>query len=518
MDIATEECVIRMSMTTLSIFRLIWKRRLVATLVVSLGPFSSGIGKGYSSPALASLQDSEDTVQINSQQASWIAGLSLLGALFGDIVGGLALSLGRQRVLSATALPFSAAWLLTIFADHVAMIYTTSFVGGFCSAIITLASQIYISEIASPSIRGALCSLIRIFSNVGLLFSFVLGAYLSWRYLAVVAACVPVLLFVFSLFIPESPAFLKFQGKDKEAEAASRILNGGASSEEDWKLISICEPPLKFLPSSKPCAAPQPAWKAPGRLRCSSFFQYRLLRPLAITCGLMFFQRFSGAFVLNYYAVTIFKNTFFKLNPHHVAIIQASVHLVASCLFGLLVDRVGRVPLLIVGHTLISIALSALGAYIYVEHHPLKEGSPTGTLDWIPLVCVLLFTLAYSLGIGPIALLLVGELYPVECRGIGGAIATAFGHACGFIVVKTFVDFENVFQLSGTFWMYAVVSLSGAFFVFFLVPETVGKSLEAIQEVIVPEDTLPKNMTSSTILTDEVTEETEVLAKEDETA
>ncbi|GLH00779.1 Facilitated trehalose transporter Tret1-1 [Gryllus bimaculatus] len=100
--------------------------------------------------------------------------------------------------------------------------------------------------------------------------------------------------------------------------------------------------------------------------------------------------------------------------------------------------------------------------------------------DWVPLLCVLVFTVAFSLGISPISWLLIGELFPLECRELGGALATCFSYVCAFVGVKTFVDFRQALGLHGAFWLYAAVSLAGLGFVVVCVPETKGRDLDEL--------------------------------------
>ena len=107
-------------------------------LAVAFGPFSVGLSKGYTSPALASLQaitantttNSTADFHITAQEGSWIASLSLLGALFGGLLSSQILKFGRRTCLLLTALPFSASWCLTVFATSVQMIYATAFLAG----------------------------------------------------------------------------------------------------------------------------------------------------------------------------------------------------------------------------------------------------------------------------------------------------------------------------------------------------------------------------------------------------
>lgn len=115
---------------------------------MSLGPFAAGLGKGYSSPAIASLQDHQGAWRnstvftVTAQQASWVASLSLLGALFGALLGGFAMKFGRRRILLVTSVPFSMSWIATVFANCVEMLFITSFFGGFCCSIILIVTQV----------------------------------------------------------------------------------------------------------------------------------------------------------------------------------------------------------------------------------------------------------------------------------------------------------------------------------------------------------------------------------------
>ncbi|EAA15072.4 AGAP009274-PA [Anopheles gambiae str. PEST] len=439
--------------------------QIIAALAVSLGPLAAGLGKGYSSPAIDNLQELQNVKRgnythfsVNDQQVSWIASLSLLGALFGGMFGGLAMQYGRKRVLTLMSLPFSISWLLTMFAKSVETMFFTAFVGGFCCAIVSTVAQVYVSEIASPDIRGFLSAIQKIAGHFGMLISYLLGAYLDWRQLAMLIAMAPIMLFISVIYIPETPSFLVLRGCDEEAHCSLQWLRGPHKNVE-LELDTIRSNVrttrmnlLNRLSSSAPATAN--------------------VKPILITCGLMIFQRFTGASSFNFYAVTIFRKTFAGMNPHGAAIAVGFVQLLASMLSGLLIDTVGRIPLLIVSSIFMSLALAGFGSCVYY-------GETSKMLnDWIPLLCVLVFTVAFALGISPISWLLVGELFPLEYRAVGSSIATSFSYFCAFLSVKTFVDFQSFLGLHGTFWLYACISCVGLFFVIMVVPETKGRDLE----------------------------------------
>ncbi|KAJ2945012.1 hypothetical protein O0L34_g1908 [Tuta absoluta] len=449
-----------------------YRRQILAALAVSLGPFAAGLSKGYMSPAIASMQDSRSngSFTVDDQQASWIASLSFLGALIGGIMGGMAMQFGRRTILLAAALPYTLAWLATSLSTSVDMIAAISFCGGMLVCCITMITQVYVTEIALPEIRGCLSSVLKILNQIGILISFSVGAYLNWYHLALVVATAPILLFIALLFIPETPSSLLLRGKEEKAAEALQWLRG---PEADIRQ-ELCTIRTNILASKQ--------YHDSKTSKLKVLFSKRLTRPVLITCGLMFFQKFTGAHVFNFYAVPLFKKTFKMMNPHGGAIAVSVVQLLASCLSGMLIDHVGRLPLLLVSGVMMSIALAGFGSYLYYDdvfrNASDVANSDVGAYDWIPLICVLTFTIAFSLGISPISALLIGELFPLEYRSTGSALATSFSHLCGFLNVKTKADFQGLIGLYGLFWLYAGISVFGLLFIILFVPETKGREID----------------------------------------
>ncbi|XP_018322777.1 facilitated trehalose transporter Tret1-like [Agrilus planipennis] len=434
--------------------------QILAALAVSLGPFSAGLGKGYSSPAIASLQQRDaNSFPVSGQEASWLASLSLLGALFGAPLGGAAMRWGRKRTLLLAGAPLSGCWIMISLASNVELICFAAFLSGFLVAIVQLAAQVYVSEIATPSIRGGLSALLKVAGLIGVLIAFACGAALNWRHLAGIISLAPAAMCVAVWKAPESPGWLVLRGRDAEAEESLKVLRG---NNVDLRMeLGI----LKSYVVSK-------------RVRRNPVVLLSTLRSSTlISCGLMFFQRFSGANAFNFYVVSVFRQTFGGTNPHSAAIAVAMVQFLSALLSGLLVDKAGRLPLLVASSVLMSLALASFGSFAYYED---AHRSTLPQLDWIPLLCVLVFTIAFSLGISPISWLLVSELFPLEYREIGTSFASTFSYLCAFAGVKTFIDFQELFGLHGAFWFYSAVSVSGLCFIVCCVPETKGRDLNEI--------------------------------------
>ena len=433
--------------------------QILTVLGVAFGPFSVGLCKGYTSPALASLQtpplatnnSSSIHFTITEQEGSWIASLSLLGALFGGLLSSQVLKGGRKTSLMLAALPFSASWCLTVFATSVQMIYCTAFLAGICSALVNIVAQVYISEIARPELRGRLSACLKIFSHLGLLASFLMGAWFDWRQLALVCATAPLMLILTMQYTPETPSYLVYSGQIDRAEKALEWLKG--SSKDISSDLSTLQTNINRL-------------KEQGN-GCKSVLVPQLVKPVLLTSILMFFNRFSGAMAFNFYAVNIFSQVFGSLNPHLVAVVTATVQLLASMLSGVLADKVGRKPLLIVSGFIMALTLTGFGLYTYICQH-----QPSGRLDWMPLLLILVFECACNLGIQPVSWLLVGELFPLEYRAAGSSLTTSISYTFAFLGVKTFVDLNAVLGLYGTFWTYAGICLLSCGFSAAFVPET----------------------------------------------
>ncbi|XP_044006249.1 facilitated trehalose transporter Tret1-like isoform X2 [Aphidius gifuensis] len=444
---------------------------MLATLALSMGTLSCGLAKGYTSPASDSILHNDSSLIGNhsrwaftakEQDMSWVASLSMLGAGCGALIGDWIMRRGRKLALQLTSLPLAAAWILTGFAPCIELVFVTSFIGGLCSALITMVAQVYISEISLPGIRGCLSGMLKMVGHIGILFSTIAGSYLNWRQSALVVATAPAMLFIGTLFIPETPSYLVLNGRDSEAALSLMWLRGTHDIIPELQIIK-----------KNVLASRAKQYELTFR---DSVVTSRLYKPIAITCGLMFFQRFSGANAFIYYAVTIFKETLSVMSPHNAAIAIAFANLLSSMLSGFLIDIVGRLPLLIASSVFMSMALACFGSYSY--YHSMTSPSSLGQYDWIPLTCVLVFTTALALGISPISWLLIGELFPLEYRGLGSSISTSFSYFCAFIGIKLFTDFKQVLGLHGAFWFYAVVAICGLCFVVCCVPETKGKQLD----------------------------------------
>lgn len=147
----------------------------------------------------------------------------------------------------------------------------------------------------------------------------------------------------------------------------------------------------------------------------------------------------------------------------------------------MLVDKLGRRILLLLSIIMMALCLFSLAGYFYMK---MDLGMDVNQLGWIPLSSLSVYVIAFSLGFGPIPWMLMGEIFPSQIRGCASSIACLFNWFCVFLITKFFPSFAVQFGIGKVFWFFVICCLVGTLYVYVLVPETKGKSLEEIQDML----------------------------------
>jgi SP family facilitated glucose transporter-like MFS transporter 8 len=201
-------------------------------------------------------------------------------------------------------------------------------------------------------------------------------------------------------------------------------------------------------------------------------------RALVVMIGLIVVQQFGGIMAILSNAQDVFDIVpGSSLSSSESAMVVGGIQVLASVGTSSLVDRLGRRPLLLASTLGCASSLTIMGAYQYVH---LRTDVDTAAYDWLPLACVVVFLVAYCLGIGPLPIAMMGEMFPSNIRGLALSIGSMLLSACFLIVTKLYQVAVDELGPYVTFWFFAAVSATGIVFVFLLVPETKGKSLENI--------------------------------------
>ncbi|XP_035443533.2 facilitated trehalose transporter Tret1 [Spodoptera frugiperda] len=434
--------------------------QLLAAFAVSMGSLIVGFSSGYTSPALISMNS---TLHMTKEESTWVGGLMPLAALVGGIAGGpLIEGIGRRWTIMGMALPFFTGWILIGSATNVIMVFAGRVFCGVCVGVVSLAFPVYLGETLQPEVRGAFGLLPTAFGNTGILLAFFVGSYLDWSKLAYFGAVLPVPFFLLMLLTPETPRWLVSKGRSEDARKALQWLRGRKTNVEK----EMGDLTLTQADSDRK-----------GGNALKQLFNYKYMPAVLISLGLMLFQQLSGINAVIFYAASIFKMAGSSVDENLASIIIGIVNFISTFIATAIIDRLGRKMLLYISSVAMIITLVSLGAYFYVK----DSGVDVTAYGWLPLACLVIYVLGFSIGFGPIPWLMLGEILPSKIRGTAASLATGFNWTCTFIVTKTFHNIIDAINMYGTVWLFAVICLVGLFFVIFFVPETRGKSLEEIE-------------------------------------
>jgi sugar porter (SP) family MFS transporter len=262
--------------------------------------------------------------------------------------------------------------------------------------------------------------------------------------------------------IPESPRFLVFKGKKQEARKIFERIGGDVDA-----LISTVEQSLKG--QHRPRLSDL---LVPGTRRIASI--------VWVGMGLAVFQQFVGINVIFYYGEVLWKAAGASEQwALQINLLTALVNILATVPAILLIDRIGRKPLLVGGSIGMAVTLGIM-AVVFATAGAETADRPllTRQAAVIGLAAANLFIVSFAVSWGPVMWVLLGEMFPNRLRGAAMAVSGATNWAANFVVTVTFLPLLKGVGLAGAYGLYTVAAAISVFFVWTSVRETKGKTLE----------------------------------------
>jgi SP family xylose:H+ symportor-like MFS transporter len=468
------------------------------TLIATLGGLLFGYDTAVINGAVGSLKayfidprfaDLANPAQANAANSllGFVVSSALIGCIIGGLLGGwVSTHVGRKRGLIIAAVLFLLSALGASAPEfpfapigHGGPGYMANFVfyrilGGIGVGLASMLSPMYIAEIAPPRIRGNLVAwnqfaiifgmLVIYFVNFGISKSGSGDAWLNsigWRYMFLSGAIPASLFLLLLLLVPETPRYLMLKGNESGARA---VLAKLVTREEGEKELSEIRASLSEHHSGK-------------------LFSYGVL-VIFIGFMLSIFQQFVGINVVLYYATDIFKGMGFSTNASlFQTIIVGAVNLTFTVVAIFTVDRFGRRPLQIVGALVMAVSMIALGTEFWL-----------GGKGMVALISMLVYTAGFAVSWGPVTWVLLSEIFPNQIRGKAMALAVAAQWVANYLVSWTFPILDKNpylvehFNHGFAYWIYGVMSVFAALFMWRVVPETKGRSLEQMETMWRPAD------------------------------
>lgn len=451
---------------------------IVMAIVAAMGGLLFGFDTGVISGAIPFLQQD---FGLTDGTIEFITTAGLIGAIVGALIGGSVTDgLGRRKVLILSGIIFGGGALWSGFASTATSLILARLFLGVAIGTASFAVPLYIAEISPTRVRGTLVSLFQLMITIGILVSYFSDFLFAneadvtcWRPMFYVGVIPAIILLVGMIFMPESPRWLFANGRGEEAMAVlARTEGDGAKDVAD----SINNEIAKDKQNTS-------TW--------GDLFRKEWKYPLIIAVGIMFIQQFVGINTVMYYSPKIFQMAGFDGS---VAAIGASIgvgaiNVIATLLSVYFVDRIGRRKLFFIGMTGMVISLTLLAGSFIADFGDAGK--------FVTVGCTLLYVTFYAVSVGPLGWLIISEVFPQKLRGKGSSIGSLSVWVFNSIVTFTFfkiakllsipgtevvVGGETIANPAGSFLFYALIAALGMIWGWFFMPETKGKSLEAIEE------------------------------------
>jgi SP family xylose:H+ symportor-like MFS transporter len=455
------------------------------TFVATLG----GLLFGYDTAVISGAVSSIDAYFIDplglpetarSSLSGWTISSALLGCIIGAMLAGwISTALGRRGGLIIAGLMFllgsiGSAWPEFGFGavgqmgpEALRPFIVYRILGGIGVGVASMLSPLYIAEISPSAIRGRLVSFNQLAIVGGILLVYFVNWFVAsqgddawvkstgWRYMLASEAIPAAILLILLMFVPDTPRWLVLRGRSAEALAQLRRM----MSETDARVI------LADIERSL-------------AVRSGKMLSFGL--PV-IVIGILIsvFQQFVGINAVLYYAPLMFQNMGASTDT---ALLQTVVVGGANVIFTVVaivtVDKWGRKPLLVTGAVIMAAAMIALGCLFNAKIVGLGA-----------LIAVVVYIAGFALSWGPVAWVMLSEMFPNAIKGKAMGLAVAAQWIANLLVSASFKVLDGNSMLNAMFnhgfayWIYGGMSVLAAVFVIRYVPETKGRSLEAIQEM-----------------------------------
>lgn len=436
----------------------------------SLNSVLLGYDVGVMSGAIIFIQEDLKITEVQEVLVGCLSIISILGSLAG---GRTSDAIGRKWTMAIAAIVFQAGAAIMTLAPSFEILMIGRFLAGIGIGFGVMIAPVYIAEISPTAARGALTSFPEIFINLGILLGYVSNyafsgfpVHINWRIMLAVGI-IPSLFIGFALFvIPESPRWLVMQNRVEEARSVLlKTTENQNEVEERLEEILVAAGTANGEKYEEKPVWYELLWPSPS-----------LRRMLVTGFGIQCFQQITGIDATVYYSPTIFKDAGIKGNSQLLAATVAVG--VAKTIFILvailLIDKVGRKPLLYVSTIGMTICLFSLGLSLSL----LGEGQLGIGLAILSVCGNVAF---FSVGMGPVCWVVTSEIFPLRLRAQAGALGAVGNRVCSGLVAMSFLSVSRAITVAGTFFIFSAISALSVVFVYTLVPETKGKSLEQIE-------------------------------------
>lgn len=429
----------------------------LVSVVAAVGGLLFGFDTGVISGAIPFVSEH---FNLNAHQEGFTVSNLVIGCIIGACFAGvLSDRYGRKKILILSALFFTVSAILSALPRTITDLIIARFIGGLAVGTASVLSPMYIAEISPAGIRGSLVSLNQFTIVLGISITYFTNWLVidigpnNWRWMFALEALPAGLFFIILFFVPESPRWLVKKGKLKEAMA---ILTKAGGLKHAKAEINEIKTTMDLEEGS-----------------ITELFKPGLRMVLLVSVLLAILSQITGIDSVIYYAPKVFMMAGYEnASSAFLASIMVAVTLLIFTLVAIFtIDRFGRKPLLLIGSA--GMGISFVLAGFSFQHH-------TGAI--FVLIPIITFIAFFAMSWGAVVWVLISEVFPNKIRGTAMSIATMALWIANFSVAQTFP--WMVEKIEGKiYYIFAGICFIAFVFVWFMVTETKGKTLEEIEKI-----------------------------------
>ncbi|XP_057661003.1 facilitated trehalose transporter Tret1-like [Diorhabda carinulata] len=444
-----------------------WPQAL-AIVTASMAAFVAGLLTSWSSPFLIKITNDKVSYNISEKDASYFTIIQPTAMVLTCVIFSILCDkIGRKRTLLLITVPHLCSWILAAVAKNVYVFYASRCCAGIGDGCLFAALPMYIGEVASPKVRGTWGNCLVSSMYLGEFVIQAMGYFLNVKQTSYACMPISILFFVLFWFMPESPYYLIMQDCDEEAKRALAFLNRKLDVEDDFQKLRM---------DVKRQMSEAGTWK--------DLFTIKSNRKALISAiFLRSSQQLGGTTVFIMNIEFIFEKSKGGVSPQVSSMIYLGLCLLLNILvIVFVVERLGRRLCYILSLSLASIPLLVLSVYFFIEKY--VSDVDLGFLNWIPIVAMISYQICNSFGMAVIPTLMLGELFSTSVKSKAMTVLMIDFGLMIFVTNNVLHALQSVIGLCGPFLLFAVSNIISAFMTMWLVPETRGKTLEQIQQLL----------------------------------
>ena len=464
---------------------------LIISIISTIGGFLFGYDTAIISGTNTFLQLH---FELSAGMLGWVVSSALLGTILGCIIAGIITDrIGRKRTLLTAAFLLSISaigcmlppqflgevergWMVSSQHHAFSWLIIVRMIGGVGVGITSVVAPIYIAELTPSQNRGKMVSIYQLSITLGILLAFLIDWVVLnsageaagiitnentsfwhwvfveelWRGMFGTEIPIALLFFTLLLFTPESPRWLVTKNRIAEARAIMIKVRGEEQAEKEMAEI------IELKHSNK------------GGFK--EMFSPAMRLPFWIGILLPMFSHLSGIAAIMYFAPNILNESLKSVESSFLgAVLVGVVNSVFTFIAILNIEKFGRRKLLLIGVLGVFFSLAAIGLLFALDSKYV-------------IVPLLFYVASFAFSYGPIVWVIISEIFPTNIRGMAVSMGSFSLMVTGFLITLTNPVFFEIIKPSGTFFLYAALSLPAIWFIWKYVPETKGKSLEQIEK------------------------------------